>query len=306
MKNFFLSILLVLVLLNIFVLTAQQEPHFAQYTYNTMTVNPAYAGSKEYLSAIGMHRSQWVGVNGAPTTQFVSLHGPTESTVGWGIGISNEALGPVNNLVFDANFSHTVPLHHKNKKLSFGLRAGARVFDVDFSKGLAENEDIAFQTNIQNKFLGSIGAGVYYRSEKTYVGLSVPNFFTQEYYDPLEQEIDVARLHFFLIAGTVFEWNKEVLLKPSIFSKWETNNDWVADIALSALFKETLNVGLAYRLGDSIAALLGVQIVPSIHIGYSYNLNNKELKGYNFGTHEILIRYDFKNGKTRFNAPRFF
>lgn len=306
MKKNFLLILLGLVLSNSYTLKAQQEPQFAQYTYNTMTVNPAYAGSKEYLSAIGMHRSQWVGVNGAPTTQFVSLHGPTESTVGWGIGISNEALGPVNNLVFDANFSHTIPLHYKNKKLSFGLRAGARVFDVDFSKGLSENEDIAFQTNIQNKFLGSIGAGIYYRSEKTYIGLSVPNFFSQEYYDPLEQEIDVARLHFFLIGGTVFELNKEVLLKPSVFAKWEPNDDWVADIALSALFKETLNVGLAYRLSDSIAALLGVQVTPRMHVGYSYNLNNKELKGYNFGTHEILLRYDFMNGKVRLNEPRFF
>jgi len=72
----------VLVVVSFEAITAQQDAQYTQYMYNTLVVNPAYAGSRGLLSLNGLHRSQWIGVDGAPTTQTLSLHSPVGKKVG--------------------------------------------------------------------------------------------------------------------------------------------------------------------------------------------------------------------------------
>jgi len=122
---------------------AQQDPQFTQYMYNTMSVNPAYAGSNGHLTALLLHRSQWVGVNGAPNTQVLAVDTPLENKLGVGGIISRDALGPSSEISVDGNVSYTIQLDSANSKLSFGMKLGGRIFDVDFSKGLTEDADVA-------------------------------------------------------------------------------------------------------------------------------------------------------------------
>ena len=289
-----------------FTLNAQQDPQFTQYMYNTISVNPAYAGSRGHLSILGMHRSQWVGINGAPTSQVLAIDGPMGNNVGLGLVFTNDELGPSNEVFLDANFSYTIRLDADDKRLSFGLKGGGRLFNVDFSKGLTENPDIAFQDNIENKFFPTIGAGVYYHSSKGYLGLAVPNFFSEEHYDGTVQEIATERLHYFLIGGRIMDLSPDLKFKPAFFVKWVPGAPVIADISANMMIRETLTLGLAYRWDDSLSGLLGLQISPSLSIGYAYDRTTTDLRNFTSGTHEVFLRFELKSQNKKMKSPRFY
>ncbi len=297
-----LSIALLLITLNSY---GQQDPQFTQYMYNTITVNPAYAGSRGHLSVLGLHRSQWVGINGAPTSQVLTVEGPVGNNVGLGLVVTNDELGPSNEVFIDANFSYTIQLSEA-KKLSFGIKGGGRIFNVDFSRGLFENPDVAFQNNIENEFFPTIGAGIYYHSPSSYIGLAVPNFFSEEHYDGAVQEIATERLHYFLIGGKIIDLTADLKFKPAFFVKWVPGAPAIADVSANILFKETFNFGIAYRWDDSFSGLLGLQVSPAINVGYAYDLTTSDLRNFNSGTHEIFLRFEFKSIEKRLKSPRFY
>ncbi|MEO1486989.1 MAG: type IX secretion system membrane protein PorP/SprF [Bacteroidota bacterium] len=287
-------------------LYGQQDPQYTQYMYNTLNVNPAYAGSRGHLSALLMHRSQWVGINGAPTTQVLAVDGPVGKNVGLGLVLTNDALGPANEFFIDGNFSYTLRLNDTDKRLSFGLKAGGRLFNVDFTEGTTQNPDIAFQNNIENKFFPTIGAGVYYHNSKGYLGLAVPNFFSEEHYNGQEQVIATERLHYFLIGGKIFNMTPDIQFKPAFFVKWVPGAPVIADISANAMIRETLTFGVAYRWDDSFSGLFGLQISPDLSVGYAYDLTTTDLTDYTSGTHEIFLRYEFKTVEKRLKSPRFY
>lgn len=299
-------VFLTIALLMGIVVQGQQDPQYTQYMYNTLNVNPAYAGSRGHLSALVMHRSQWVGINGAPTTQVLAVDGPVGKNVGLGLVLTNDALGPANEFFIDGNFSYTLRLNDTDKRLSFGLKAGGRLFNVDFTEGSTQNPDIAFQNNIENKFFPTIGAGVYYHNSKGYLGLAVPNFFSEEHYNGQEQVIATERLHYFLIGGKIFNMTPDVQFKPAFFVKWVPGAPIIADISANAMIRETLTFGVAYRWDDSFSGLFGLQISPDLSVGYAYDLTTTDLTDYTSGTHEIFLRYEFKTVEKRLKSPRFY
>ena len=306
MTNQIKHIIVLISILGYYTASAQQDPQFTQYMYNTMSVNPAYAGSRGHLTILGLYRTQWVGINGAPESQVLALDSPLGNNVGLGLIIANDKIGPSNETFVDANFSYTLRLNEASKKLSFGLKAGGRLFDVDFSRGSFENPDVAFQNNINNKFLPTIGAGIYYHTNNSYLGLAVPNFFAEKHYDAEELNIATERLHYFLIGGTILDVSADIKLKPAFFIKWVPGAPLIADVSANALIKETFSMGLAYRWDDSFSGLLGLHISPKFTIGYAYDFTTTDLKNYNSGTHEIFLRYEFKSEERKFKSPRFY
>ena len=285
--------LLLLLILGNFMGIAQQEPQFTQYMYNPMGVNPAYAGTQGELAAILMHRSQWVGINGAPNTQILAIDAPLREKVGLGGVLIHDVLGPASEISLDANLSYTIQLDSTGNKLSFGLRVGARLFDVDFSKGLMENPDAAFQDNIESKIFPGMGAGIYYHSAKGYIGFSVPDFFSQKHFDGEQQMIASERMHYYLFGGRNFDISSVVVLRPGIFVKWVPGAPMIADFSVTALLKETFTVGMAYRWDDSFAVLLGMRINQALSAGYAYDLTSSNLGSYTGGSHEIFLKYSF-------------
>ena len=286
-------------------ISAQQDPQFTQYMYNTMSVNPAYAGNNGHLTALLLHRSQWVDINGAPNTQVLAVDTPLKNKLGVGGIISRDALGPSSEISVDGNVSYTIQLDSANSKLSFGMKLGGRIFDVDFSKGLTEDADVAFQNNIKSKFFPTIGAGIYYDTKKGYLGFAIPNFFSQKHYDGEEQEIAAERLHYYFIGGKVVDLTPDVKLKPAFFVKWVRGAPIIADVSVNALLKETFTFGLAYRWDDSFSTLLGMQINPNFSAGYAYDLTTSNLASYTGGSHELFVRYEFKSSKKQKEAPTF-
>ena len=302
-----ISAVLLMGLLVITNVNAQQNPEYTQYMYNTMTVNPGYAGSVGTLEAVLLHRSQWVGIEGAPTTQSFTAHSPlANERIGLGLSIINDKLGPSNELNLEGNFAYTINFT-REKKLAFGLKAGLRKLDVDWTKGRYNDPtDALLNSNISNEIKPSVGAGLFYYSDKWYLGASVPNFIRGNYYDDIQESVDIDRLHYYLIGGYVFDLSSALKFKPAFLVKAVSGAPLYYNGSLNFLIQEKLTLGASYQVDDSVSALAGFQISNSFYIGYSFDYSVTELNKYNDGSHEIILRYQFQKKSLQIRSPRFY
>ncbi|MBM1107700.1 type IX secretion system membrane protein PorP/SprF [Aurantibacter crassamenti] len=285
---------------------AQQEPQYTQYQYNTMSVNPAYAGSQGYASIIAVYRNQWVNIQGSPRTISLGVDTPFKLFSGLGLSIARDELGPSDETYFNANYSHSLILNRKGHRLAFGLKGGGKYLSVDWSKGTFKDPDTAFQENITGKFLPSVGAGIYFYTDNAYLGLSTPNVLQGQRYDDIQETVDTDRIHLYFIGGYVFELNPSLSFKPSTFVKYVNGAPLIFDVSANFLINKSIHLGASYRWDDSVSALLGFNISPNIQVGYSYDYNITNLTNYNAGSHEIFIKYNFISRLTKIRSPRFF
>ena len=154
---------------------AQQDAQFTQYMYNTININPAYAGSRGALSIFALHRTQWVGLDGAPVTNTFSMNTPlNESNLGLGISIVNDKIGPTQENTISADISYSIPTS-ESFKLSFGMKATANLFSLDVNKLNPVDNDPSLH-DFNNKFTPNIGAGIYLHSDLSYLSFSFPFF----------------------------------------------------------------------------------------------------------------------------------
>ena len=175
---------------------AQQDAQFTQYMYNTININPAYAGSRGALSIFGLHRTQWVGLDGAPETNAFSVHTPiNNSKIGIGLSFINDKIGPVNENNISVDVSYTIPTS-ETFKLSFGIKGNANLFNLDRSKLNQMNPNDNNLQDVSNDFSSNIGAGVYWHSDKFYAGLSVPNFLESKTYSDNDLSVNQEKLKF--------------------------------------------------------------------------------------------------------------
>ncbi len=284
---------------------SQQDSQYTQYMYNTPLVNPAYAGSRETITAFLLHRNQWVGLDGAPVTNNFSVNMPVgDSNFGVGLNFVNDKIGPVSENEISADLAYFIQIS-ENYKLSLGLKGTANLFQLDVNKlRIYDPADPQFQ-NMDTEFSPNVGAGLYLFSDKTYFGLSVPSFFESYRYNDNNIEITKEKMHFYFIAGHVFTLSDNIDFKPAVLSKIVEGAPLQADITANFLFFDKLTLGAAYRWDASVSALAGFQISDSWFIGYGYDLETSKLANYNSGSHEIFLRYEFFN-RSRVSAPRFF
>lgn len=288
-----------------FVSFAQQDAQFTQYMYNTINVNPAYAGSRGVLSIFALHRTQWVGLEGAPVTNTVSINTPiNDSKLGLGVSLINDKIGPTTENAISADLSYSIQTS-ETWKLSFGMKATANLFDLDISRLKPVD---ATDPSLQNysKFSPNIGAGIYLHSDKAYVGLSVPNFIQTNRYDDNEVAIFKEKINYYLIAGYVFDINSDIKFKPAVLSKMVEGAPLQVDLSANFLFSEKFMIGVAYRWSASLSAMVGFQISDGMYVGYGYDRETTNLNNYNSGSHEIFLRYELFNNVKKMTTPRFF
>lgn len=290
-----------------FYVSAQQDPQYTQYMYNTMAVNPAYAGSTGSLEAVLLHRSQWVGISGAPETQSFSIQAPLHNEkVGLGLSIVNDKIGPSNELYADGNFSYSLALGYE-KRLAFGLKVGMRMLNIDWSKGkYYDNDDVLLNQNIDNQAKLAVGAGIYYYTDKWYFGISIPSFIQSNYYDDIQESIYYDRLHYYFMGGYVFDLNPNLKFKPAFLIKAVSGAPLTADISANFMLYEKFAIGGSYRTNDSVSIIAGFQLSKSFLLGYAFDYTISELNKYNDGSHEIILRYQFTKNHSKVKSPRFF
>ena len=306
------SLSIVIFILGVSAAFAQQLPQFTQYMFNTISINPAYAGSRETFSAVGLHRSQWVGLEGGPETQTLSIHTPLRNEkIGLGLSFINDKLGYENFSYIYGDFSYTIQTG-VNSKLAFGIKGGFTHYNLD--EELLNDPSVVndpFFNDVSNRWSPNVGAGLYWHSQRWYVGLSAPRILNTDYNNGRQGQIDyiaLERISYYVTGGYVFDLSETTKLKPSVLLKATNGAPLSFDISANFLFNETFWIVGGYRLNENAAAIGGIadfQVSKQLRIGYAYEYPISDIRPYTSGTHEVLLMFEVFKSK-RIKSPRYF
>ncbi|MCX8482471.1 MAG: type IX secretion system membrane protein PorP/SprF [Crocinitomicaceae bacterium] len=285
---------------------SQQDAQYTQYMYNTINVNPAYAGSRGVMSIFGLHRTQWVGLDGAPVTNAFSVNSPIENTnLGVGLSFVNDRIGPTVENTISTDISYTIPVS-ETYKLSFGIKGTANLFSFDREKLNIQNQADPLLQSLSNNFSPNVGAGAYFHSDKSYLGLSVPNFFQTKRYNDNDYAVYKERMNAYLIGGYVFDLSPNLKFKPAFLGKMVQGAPLQLDVSGNFLINDKFVLGAAWRWSAAASLMAGFQVSDGLYIGYGYDLDTTKLAHYNSGSHEIFLRYELFKRQDRIVSPRFF
>lgn len=310
--------LLSMALLVSHVMFGQQMTQYSQYIFNTMAINPAYAGTKSLTSVSGTYRNQWMNIDGAPVSQNIIADGAYSKKVGWGAQIENDRIGAQGRLSFLATYAYRI-YFSKEARLSFGLSGGAERYSI--SRGdltTVDPNDPVVMSLSENRWRPDARFGMFYNTGQFYAGVSAANVFSNLAFD--DRAMIRVQRHYFLLAGYLFNLSENIKIKPSLLVKEDFHGPSNLDLNAFVLFQERLWTGISYRTGyalpwrkldndivnrDAIVAAAEFYVNPSFRIGYSYDFDIAGLKSYN--THELSLGYYFmKKEDSPMVSPRYF
>ncbi len=291
---------------------AQTEPMYSQYMYNMLGVNPAYAGNREALSLNFFQRNQWVGIKGAPKTTSLSIdQSIKDGKMGWGIQVYDDRLGVEAATGFNGMLSTRIRVSEKgilSGGLSFGLM-NYRINLNDVNNRNNPNDPSFIVTDNPSKWNPSMGMGIYYNTDRFYASVSTPSVLksrlaSYENFNTSIQKSDA--FHLFANTGYVFDVNEDVKLKPSTMIKMVSGAPIEADLNMNLWLKDLLGIGGSYRTGDAFVGMIELQATQQIKFGYAYDMPFNPLKYFTKGSHELMLRYEFGNFKTKIKSTRYF
>ncbi len=287
---------------------AQEDHQFSQYMYNTSIFNPAYAGNRGVISVNAVYRSQWVGLDGAPTTQLVTVNGPVgRKKIGLGLNLKSDQIGVSKQQNATADVSYTLKVS-EHMQLSFGARGGFQLLNVDFNQlNLLELSDQNFSDNISNELTPEVGVGIFLHGEQWYFGASAPNLLATQRLRNQQQTNVSERQTFYTMGGYVAQLSPFWKWKPALLTRFGSGQPVSLDLSTNFMFRERFTIGASYRLDAAFSGLAAFQISNTWLIGYAYDYDTIALGEFNSGSHELFIRLDFSrltNG--RIKTPRFF
>lgn len=327
-----LSILAVTLCLAISGLYAQQDPMFTKYMFNSLVYNPAYAGSNGHMAMNLIHRSQWVGLEGAPTTQSFNLHTPLKNErVGVGLSAVNDKIGPSGTIDINASYAYRIPVGGKNH-IAVGLQGGITNLRANYSEvGVVDPSDPVFAENI-NKLLPNFGAGIYFQNPNFYAGFGAPKMVEYDLRDANAPTTPIYartfRHYFASIGGAIPLGSKNLIFKPSALVKsagWfsslrkdvafqNISAPTEVDIDLSLFFHETFWLGAAFRTAvernlssdDSFDIWAAYFLKNGLRIGAAYDYTLTDIQNVSNGSFEIMLGYEFYYKTKRVVTPRYF
>jgi type IX secretion system PorP/SprF family membrane protein len=285
----------------------QQDPQYTQYMYNMNVMNPAYAGSQGTLSIGILGRTQWVGLPGAPRTITAAIHAPIGERTGIGFSAIADEIGPVKEQNAYADFSYTIDTSEEGR-LAFGIKAGFTFQDINFlSLSVDQQGDELFANNL-NEVYPNIGAGAFYYKDDFYLGLSMPNILKSRHFEKKGGIVSTAseEMHVFLTSGYVFDLSQDLKLKPSVMVKAVTGAPLSIDLSANALLFDKFELGLSWRLDDSVSGMINFLAARNLRIGYGYDHTTTNLGDFNSGSHELFLLYDLDLSRGDIKSPRFF
>jgi len=290
--------------------SAQQDAQFSQYIFNGLYINPAYAGYKEDLYVNSFFRSQWTGLDGAPTTLSVAMDGAIkDGKVGLGLMIQHDQLGAQSNIAAYGNYAYRIQIgEQEHSKLAFGLGFGFIQNGIDGTKlNPVQSNDIYVPTTYESILLPDARLGVFYSNDHFFAGASVDNLIAQ-YMHPNESTallIPVPKPHTYFTTGALFDIDYDTKLKPSILIKDAPGAPTSMDINAFVLMSEKLWLGATYRTAVNIynkpnlqsglptsSAMVGMAeffVNENFRVGYAFDYSLNKLGTYGYGSHEISI-----------------
>ncbi|MEZ4887966.1 MAG: type IX secretion system membrane protein PorP/SprF [Chitinophagales bacterium] len=283
---------------------AQQDAQYTQYMFNTLVINPAYAGSRDVVSILGIYRNQWAGFDGSPTSIAASIHSPICEKIGLGLFLESDKIGVHQRLSLYSAYSYKIALG--SGLLSLGLQAGVLQYTSDWSElpDVLDPDDPNFAAD-NSKVLPNFGLGIYYYTEQYFVGVSVPHLLDSGLDDI--SELAVYDRHYWLTAGVAIPINETLKIQPSLLVRMVPSIAPInVDANVSLIINDIFRVGLGYRSSQAALFMLEYQ-QDKLRIGYSFDLDLSSFADQHSGTHEIMVGLDLpKNKLQKVQSPRFF
>lgn len=316
MKKVILQLILILTFGSLY---AQQDAQYTQFMFNKLSLNPGYVVATDYTCISCLHRSQWVGLEGSPTSQSANVRIPAfANNAGFGLSLNRDVIGPTNSLT--ANFIYGYNLKFGTGNLGIGIQGTLRNYIIDWDKANTLNPgDLASGFGESSQIFFNFGLGLYYYTPKYYVGLSIPHIVKNDIsltYDPNSNDNQFSKedLHLYLMGGILFELNETVKLKPAVLVKYAENAPIDIDLNASLILFDKLWVGATYRFGnfqednfgESVDFILQYQITNPIKIGIAYDFTLSKVRNYNSGSYEVMLEYCLSPNNKRLTNPRFF
>lgn len=272
---------------------AQEEPSFSLYKYNMHVINPAYAGSTEFTNISLNVRKQWLGLDGAPTTNSFYIDSPFSDRIGVGLSIINDQYSIIKETQFYADFSYKLDFGF-DEALYLGIKAGGAMLNIDY-ESLSLSSDPLFANNL-TKFNPNIGIGAYYKSENFWAQLAVPRILTSTWVESESTAPVVGKStrHYYVGGGTKYFVGSYMTANTAVMAKMAKGVPTSVDISGSLIYDEKFEAGLSYRFKESLGAMVSVKPTDWLFIAYAYEYNTTAIKEFNSGTHEVLVRFSFE------------
>ncbi len=313
MKNFFTIIFLLLGLS----LWAQQEPHYTHFMYNQQLYNPAYVGSRNTPSFTALHRSQWIGFEGAPTSQVLSFQTPImRERAGLGATVSRYAIGVSYAWFGSAAYSYNLKLT-QDLNLRLGLQATLEYLGINFADPkvvtVSQFDPSINENRFQDDYVGNVGVGAYLTYKNMfYFGVSAPQLYPNDI-GLNDISITTAKIapHRYVNLGAVIPVSEQLDLMPNFMLKWVDHAPVSFDANFSVRYLQKLTLGVSYRAGgdgkgESMDGLVFFQVHPKFGVGLGYDYTISKIRQYQSGTVEVMLRYDFRDDKGGLENPRYF
>jgi type IX secretion system PorP/SprF family membrane protein len=286
----------------------QQEVSHTMHMLNPSAFNPGYTGSRGTKSVLVHHRSQWVGLDGAPTTTLINAQGRVLNSLGIGLNVISDKIGVLDKTDFSIDLAAGIPLGNDNF-ISLGLKMSANMLNIRYMDlPIYDLGDQAFDRNVQRGLTPNVGAGIFYYSNNGYFGISVPYIFQQDHFSdpngPLMYGRDVA--HYYATGARMFEVSDQIILKPAFMVQWVPGVDPRIDAGADIIFNNRFSIGGAYRLNTSFMAMAGVQLNDNFYLGYAHDFSTTEIRSFQNGSHEIFLRFELPEKAVKIFSPRFF
>lgn len=285
MKGFTFKLLYIFISIS-YVVYSQTRPIYANYLFNGLVINPAYAGQADALSLTLTYRNQWVDFDGSPKTLAITAHTPLiNKHFATGLVITYDQIGISNTTeIFN---SYAFRFNIKKTNIAIGMQIGGAFMQANFDNIEINNKN---DPNFQNisAINPKYGAGLFLSNKRFFAGISLPSrsFLDNKYPNFNDQQFYYGGYNFFVTDNFV--------IKPSVLLKNIKNINMQADLNLLVNFYKKFNAGISYRIDDAVVFLGLLEINKQISIGYSYDYTISNLRNHNKGSHEILLRYDFK------------
>lgn len=303
MKRIFIA--LVLIACGYFA-KAQQLPQYSQYMINDYILNPAITGTRDYYEVKANNRYQWIGIDDAPRTYILSVHGPNKTKpMGLGGAIFSDVTGPTSRVGAYMSYAYHLKLTEK-MKLSMGLSFGVLQFKIDGTKiTLREDGDPALTNAVQSVVTPDATFGLHLYGEKGYFGISAPQLIGQKikFFEAQDPLLSTMARHYMAMGGYTFDLGENFNVQPSFLLKYVAPVPMQIDLGAKISYRDQVWIGGAYRFKDAFSALVGFTVNKNLSFGYSYDMSTSNIKNYSSGTHEVMIAARFKSLRKPANVP---
>ena len=316
-KHLYIAVLLTLLSLHTEGVMAQQEGVQTLFMFNTLSINPGVAGSKETPTFTLLSRHQWIGFKGAPIQQNLGFHSTAfkSQRLGFGLNISNRKVGIFSAQAATMSWSYS-PVKTENFSIRMGMSGTIRRLGFDLES--AEQASVLSGErglDLSARMYGNFGMGMLVTYKECFFGVSVPYFYENIIgINPESPTTALESRHYYVMGGLDIPIFKKLRYRPSGVLRLVKNAPWGFDFNNSFIFNEQVTVGLGYRAGksnvagggESLDMLLFYQINPKWGLGCAYDYNISPLKRYTDGSIEVVARFDLKQTVLKLSNPRVF